>query len=81
MPLLQWIVNLPLLMIGFLIKTIFFLLKGHFLTYVVGLGRGIAFCFTKEARVHKVPFSYKRLGNYSKIQLELWGNMFRRLVS
>lgn len=75
MPLLQIILNVPFLFIGFLTKMIFFLLKGHFITYVSGLCKGITFCFTKEARAHKVHFSVNKIGNYGKIQLELWANI------
>ena len=42
----------------------------------MGLGKGIALCKKEK----KVPFQWENLKNYGKIQLELWGNMFRYLV-
>ena len=76
-PVLQWILNLPFLICGFLVKSLFFARKGLGKTYMKGLGRGIAFCFSKEAGEHKVKFRCKNLCHYLKIQLELWVNIFR----
>ena len=76
MPVLQIILNLPFWILGFAVKALFFVLKGYGKEYILGLGRGIALC--KKGK--KVPFQWKNLKNYGKIQLELWANMFRFLV-
>lgn len=81
MPLLQWLINLPLLLIGFLVKTLFFTLKGMGGIYIKGCFRGLKNSFTKEGRAKKVPFRFKNLGNYLKIQLELWWNLLRILYN
>lgn len=76
-PILQWIFNLPFLFAGYLIKSIFFARKGLAKTYIKGILKGIRFCFTKEARAHKVRFRFSHLCHYLKIQVELWVNIFR----
>lgn len=78
MPLLQWVLNLPFLLVGFFIKFLFFLLKGMGFPYLKGCMSGLARCFRKEGRAAKVHFSSKNLKNYVKIQWELWWNILRR---
>ena len=88
MPVLQLILNLPLLLIGFLIKMAFFWLKsiknksdrGLFQAYVKGLGCGFKKCRAIENKTKKVHFNAKNLKNYIFIQLELWINTVRRFV-
>lgn len=80
MPLLQWIINLPFLLAGFAIKIAFFILKGLGITYIKGLFRGLKMCFSKEGRAHHVGFRIAHLGNYIRIQLQLWWNIMRRMV-
>ena len=80
MPLLQIILNLPFLSAGFVIKTLFFIKKGFGLTYIKGLCRGAALCFSKEGRAQKVRFEKDRLYSYIVIQLELWRNIWYRLA-
>ena len=75
MPVLQILLNLPFLLLGFTIKAIFFILTGHGRAYLSGLKRGYILC--REAR--KFPYSSRNLKNYAVIQLELWLNLFRRL--
>lgn len=79
MPLFQLLLNLPLLIAGFGIKLLFFMAKGFGGTYIRGIWAGIQLSASKEGRKRKVRFRWKNLGNYGKIQLELWGNLFRRL--
>ncbi len=81
MPLLQRLINLPLLLTGFLVKTLFFTLKGMGGTYVKGCLRGLKCSLSKEGRAAKVPFKFRNLGNYFKIQLELWWNILRILYN
>lgn len=77
MPLLQWIWNLPFLIPGFIVKTVFFFLKKMGMLYVKGLFQGLALLLSKEGRAHKVPFRWKHLGNYLAIQGQLYVNLVR----
>ena len=72
MPLLQIVLNLPFLLLGFLIKALFFARKrmGHL--YISGYCQGIAKCFSPDGRRHKVKFRWHHLGNYLQIQLFLY---------
>ena len=80
MPILQVILNLPFLMIGYLMKIVFFSLRGYGYLYIQGVFKGIGMGFTKSGKAHKVPFRWKHLGAYCRIQLDLWWNMIRRLA-
>ncbi|MCR4595169.1 MAG: glycosyltransferase family 2 protein [Lachnospiraceae bacterium] len=82
MPLVQFIINLPLLLIGFIIKALFFSLKLMGLTYLRGLLRGFGLCARdiKNGHRHKVRFRPRNLGHYIRIQLELWANTARRFT-
>lgn len=79
MPAFQLILNLPFLIAGFLIKLLFFCAKGFGGLYAKGLLEGIKLSASLEGRKKKVRFLWKNLGNYGKIQLELWANLFRRM--
>ena len=70
------LINLPLILSGILIKSLFFLKKGFAGEYLRGIGAGITGC--RECK--KVRFSWKNLGNYALIQLALWGNVIRILA-
>lgn len=74
MPLLQIILNLPFLVAGFLVKFLFFAVKGMGKEYAAGIKNG----FSISMKNKKVPFRMKHLLNYCKIQLELWINIVRR---
>ena len=80
MPILQILLNLPFLTAGIIIKALFFARKGMGKTYWKGIWQGIRLCCTKEGKKNKVPFRPECLGNYVRIQLELWGNMIRRIM-
>lgn len=80
MPLLQLLLNLPFLAVGFSVKTIFFVRKGFGKEYVSGLADGIKLSFSPPGKAHKQKFRVERLGNYIKIQLELWGNLIRLVM-
>lgn len=77
MPLFQLILNLPFLILGFLIKTVFFAKKGMGKNYLLGLWEGIQLSFSPAGKRHKQKFSVKRLYNYVSIQFLLWRNMLR----
>lgn len=74
MPLLQILLNLPMLATGFAVKFLFFAKKGMGREYAEGIRNGLQIC-KKE---HKVFFDRKHLGNYAEIQMELWLNIIRR---
>ena len=78
MPLLQKIINLPFLLIGYLIKLAFFIMKGLGGTYIKGVFKGIKMSFSRETAPNRVKFKFNHLGNYIVIQLKLWINIFRR---
>ena len=77
MPLLQIILNLPFLLLGFGTKLLFFTVKGMGKEYLAGIKNG--FSISRQGK--KVKFSLKNLPHYAKIQVELWINMFRRLAA
>lgn len=76
MPLFQLLLNLPLLLAGFLVKFLFFCKKGMGKTYAAGLWQGVKLCVSRTGRAHKVPFHRENLGRYARIQWELWRNLF-----
>ena len=80
MPFLQIIINAPFLLLGFLIKTAFFVKKGFGMEYVKALLEGFAMTKSTDARIKKVKFQWKNLVHYFKIQLELWVGMVRRIT-
>jgi GT2 family glycosyltransferase len=80
MPALQLILNLPLLIPGFLIKLAFFALKGYGREYARGVGKGFRLCAQGRREGKKVVFRMGNLGHYFRIQLELWINIFRRIA-
>lgn len=81
MPLIQRIINLPFLMAGFLMKTLFFIKKGFGKTYMKGLWEGFVLSCSAKGSEKKVKFKGVNLKNYLVIQWELWANVFRRFVS
>ncbi len=78
MPILQVLLNLPFLLAGFLIKSLFFIKKGLGKVYFIGLKKGIELSFSPEGRRKKVPFRIKNLKNYVYVQWELWIGLLRR---
>nr|WP_296266115.1 glycosyltransferase family 2 protein [uncultured Merdimonas sp.] len=73
MPALQIVLNLPFLLVGFLIKYLFFLKKGMGNIYLKGLKE--AFSLMKKKK--KVLYKTERFWNYLKIQMDLWINILR----
>ena len=68
MPRWQILMNLPLLLIGWLIKALYFALKGMGLSYVKGSWKGILLA----RKGHKVPFLAENFDHCWKIQIQLW---------
>lgn len=79
MPILQLLINSPFLLAGFLIKILFFYKKGLGNIYIKGLLEGIKKYHTDVKNDNKIPFRFKHLKNYFKIQIELWYNMILRI--
>lgn len=80
MPVLQILINLPFLLIGFMAKIVFFIKKGYGYTYCIGLVKGFGLYFSEEGRKKKVPFQLKNLPNYLMIEWELLWNIIRRFA-
>lgn len=76
MPFWQIVINLPFLLLGFGVKAVFFICKGYGREYLSGMKRGYLMCTQGK----KYPYSGRFFKNYVKIQLELWLNMFRRIL-
>ena len=80
MPLLQLLINLPFLLMGFLIKFLFFCRKRMGILYLKGLWQGIKRSASKAGRAHKIPFRPVHLKNYFLIQGQLYLNTIRILM-
>lgn len=80
MPLLQYLLNLPFLLLGILIKWLFFVKKGFGKNYIKGIWNGYKLALSKEGRKKKVPFQIRNLRNYFLLQIELWWNTIRRFA-
>lgn len=80
MPLLQFLLNLPLLFLGFCIKTAFFAKKKMGMLYVKGYAEGIARCFGSAGKSRKVRFAWRNLGHYCRIQGILWLDLVRIFI-
>lgn len=80
MPLLQILINLPFLFLGFLAKALFFWRKGMGVLYLRGLKKGLHLVLSEEGRKHKVPFSSKHFKNYLAIQWALYVNTIKFLT-
>lgn len=74
MPWIQIVCNLPFLLAGFCVKSLFFVKKGFGKSYVSGIKEGIELCIQKS----KPQYDNKNLFNYIKIQMELWRNVVRK---
>lgn len=72
MPTAQIVINAPFLLLGILIKFIFFMLKGFGKGYMDGIKEGFETCHT----LHKVPFRFQYLLRYLEIEKELIVNLY-----
>ncbi len=75
MPLLQFLLNLPLLIIGFALKTAFYLMKGLGGAYIRGFWQGVALSLSAEGRKKRVRLGMRGFFTYLRIQLVLWRNI------
>ena len=78
MPVLQILLNFPLLLAGFGVKALFFYRKGYGNIYLKGLAKGIRLCTSKVGHKHKVRFRIAHLASYTRLQFELWRNIWYR---
>lgn len=78
MPLLQLAINIPFLMAGVMIKQLYFIKKGLGRSYFEGIFEGISFCFSREARRHKISYKPERLSTYIALEVVLLANVFKR---
>ncbi len=79
MPFLQLVWNLPFLMMGFLLKYLFFVKKRMGTCYLRGLAKGLKRCLSSEGKAHKVSFRRQNLTYYFSIQWQLYANTLRFL--
>lgn len=80
MPAAQLVLNLPLLVPGFMVKAAFFALRGFGGVYLRGIRQGFALSREgAEAGMH-VAWKPGNTLNYVKIQLEMWVNIIRRVL-
>lgn len=75
MPVLQMLLNLPFLLVGILIKGMFFTRRRLAAEYFKGIYEGLI----NFRKCKKVPFQLSHMGNYVKIQISLFFNIFRIL--
>ena len=75
MPLLQWLWNLPFLVVGFLIKFLFFCRKKMGKIYLRGLLKGLQKSLSPAGRKAKIAFKINRLGRYFALQGQLYMNL------
>lgn len=76
MPLLQYVCNLPFLIIGVIIKALFFTMKGFGGIYVKGIFRGIGMSIGKKGRKHHVKFRFSHMKNLFLIQIYMIKALF-----
>jgi len=72
MPIVQVIVNLPFIIVGYIVKTLFYYKKGLGKSYFQGIIEGIS----TLRKVDKVKFHVKNIKNYFKIEYMLIKNTF-----
>lgn len=68
------LINMPFLVAGFLIKTLFFVRRGMGREYVAGLAAGLRLCARMR---HRRRFLAARC---VPVQLELWRNLLRLFI-
>lgn len=76
MPILQIILNIPLLFIGHLIKYFYFIRKGLGRSYIEGVIEGLV----SLKKIKKTKYKHKHFLNYVKIQIQLIMNVFKLII-
>lgn len=77
MPLIQLIIDSPFLFVGFLVKWVFFSLKGYGNIYLNGVVEGLR----TLNKIEKVSYKKENFSNYFKIQWLLIKNTFKYFLS
>lgn len=80
MPLLQLLLNLPFLLLGCVVKFLFFTRKKMGKLYLQGLADGCKLAFSPEGRSKRVRFRGKNTWNYLRIQGLLYWNTLKILM-
>ena len=75
MPFLMHLINFPFILMGILIKSLFFLRHGLTRCYLKAVFEGLA----NIKKVHHVPFRFKNTFNYIRLEAELITNCFQML--
>ncbi len=73
MPILMFIFNLPFLLFGYGIKTLFFCLRGYAKPYLKGAKQA----FSTFKKIQKPKFRFKNIPNYIMIEFWMFADMFR----
>lgn len=81
MPLLQILINLPFLIMGFLIKAVFFMKKGFGKIYLNGILDGIRLSASQDGRKSKVRVTGRNWHRFIGIEIELLVNIIRRVFA
>lgn len=81
MPILQLLINLPFLIVGYAVKFLFFCIKGLGGVYFKGLMDGVKLSLSIDGRRNKVRFSGKNIKSYLWVQGQLWGSLIRLICS
>lgn len=76
MPVIQLIINVPFLLVGYIVKYVFFITKGYEKEYRQGILEGIK----TLNRVEKVSFKFNNILNYFKIEWLLIKNTISYIV-
>ena len=77
MPFWQIVLNLPLLLVGFGVKTVFFAVKGFGREYIAGIKNG--FEISRKNRNKKVNCISIKVSEILIVEIELLYNIIRRL--
>ncbi len=78
MPMWQILLNLPLLVPGFLVKAVFFAQKGFGGEYMKGIFRGFSLSEKGRKEGRRAHLKQAKAGVFLRIQLEMWINILRR---
>ncbi len=78
--LLQKVIHFLPLTVGFVIKQLFFSLKGYGKIYHKGVLEGLRMCRTPEAKTKKIHRIKGKFGALCRIEWELWVNILRKIL-
>lgn len=79
-PLLLWVLHFPALLFGFLVKQLFFIMKGYGSLYHKSVLEGLKMSFSPSGRAAKVKFRAGHLLHYIRIEWELMYNLIRKFL-